>query len=160
MILSFVRALVSAFKAGRELALENVALRQQLAVLRRSVKRPRLSNVDREFWVLWRRIWIDWESVLRPILGGAFSIIMQTTWCRSTFSLCRPQPSEFCSSSSSFATTIAVSFISMSPNILLPSGRRSKWSMLFHGTRRLGTWYGIETRPTERTSILASTVSG
>ena len=67
----------------------------------------------------------------RPILGGAFSIIMQTTWCRSTFSLCRPQLSEFCSSSSSFATTVAVSFISMSPNILLPSGRRSKWSMAF-----------------------------
>ena len=42
MISSFVRALVSAFKARRELALENVALRQQLAVLRRSVKRPRL----------------------------------------------------------------------------------------------------------------------
>ena len=36
MISSFVRALVSAFKARRELALENVALRQQLAVLRRS----------------------------------------------------------------------------------------------------------------------------
>ena len=54
MISSFVRALVSAFKARRELALENVALRQQLAVLRRSVKRPRLSNVDREFWVLLR----------------------------------------------------------------------------------------------------------
>ena len=52
MISSFVRALVSAFKARRELALENVALRQQLAVLPRSVKRPRLSNVDREFWVL------------------------------------------------------------------------------------------------------------
>ena len=44
MISSFVRALVSAFKARRELALENVALRQQLAVLRRPVKRPRLSN--------------------------------------------------------------------------------------------------------------------
>ena len=50
MISSFVRALVSVFKARRELALENLALRQQLAVLRRSVKRPRLSNVDREFW--------------------------------------------------------------------------------------------------------------
>ena len=45
MISSFVRALVSAFKARRELALENVALRQQIAVLRRSVKQPRLSNV-------------------------------------------------------------------------------------------------------------------
>ena len=56
MISSFVRALVSAFKARRELALENVALRQQLAVLRRSVKRLRLSNVDREFWVLLRML--------------------------------------------------------------------------------------------------------
>ena len=64
MILSLVRTLISAFKARRELALENVALRQQLAVLRRSVKRPRLSNVDRVFWVLLRRIWTDWESVL------------------------------------------------------------------------------------------------
>ena len=64
MISSFVPALISAFKARRELALENVALRQQLAVLRRSVKRPRLSKVDRVFWVLLRRIWTDWESVL------------------------------------------------------------------------------------------------
>ena len=51
MISSFVRALIAAFKARRELALDNVALRQQLAVLRRSVKRPRLSNVDRRSWV-------------------------------------------------------------------------------------------------------------
>ncbi len=37
------------------LALENLALRQQLAVLRRSVKRPRLRPRDRIFWVppLW-----------------------------------------------------------------------------------------------------------
>ena len=64
MISSLVPALISAFKARRELALENVALRQQLAVLRCSVKRPRLSKVDRGFWVLLRRIWTDWESVL------------------------------------------------------------------------------------------------
>ena len=64
MISSLVPALISAFKARRKLALENVALRQQLAVLRRSVKRTRLSNVDCGFWVLLRRIWTDWESVL------------------------------------------------------------------------------------------------
>ena len=62
MISSLVPALISAFKARRELALENVALRQQLAVLRRSVKRPRLSKVDLVFWVLLRRIWTDWEA--------------------------------------------------------------------------------------------------
>ena len=66
MISSFVRALVSAFKARRELALENVALRQQLAVLPRSVKRPRLSNVDREFWVLLR--------VLPPLSVGEMTL--------------------------------------------------------------------------------------
>ena len=64
MISSLVPALISAFKARRKLALENVALRQQLAVLRRSVKRLRLSKVYRGFWVLLRRIWTDWESVL------------------------------------------------------------------------------------------------
>ena len=64
MISSLFPALISAFKACRELALENVALRQQLAVLRRSVKRPRLSKIDRGFWVLLHRIWADWESVL------------------------------------------------------------------------------------------------
>ena len=44
MISSFVRALVSAFKARRELALENVALRQQLAVLPRPV--PKLGPFE------------------------------------------------------------------------------------------------------------------
>ena len=40
MLLPVFRCLVSAFKTRRELTLENLALRQQLAVIRRSVKRP------------------------------------------------------------------------------------------------------------------------
>ena len=64
MIWSFLCSLISAFQTRRGLALENLALRQQLAVLHRSVKRPRLSDVDRGFWVLLRRIWTDWEGVL------------------------------------------------------------------------------------------------
>jgi hypothetical protein len=38
------------------LVLENLALRQQLAVLRRSIRRPRLRPCDRVFWV-WLSRW-------------------------------------------------------------------------------------------------------
>jgi putative transposase len=46
------------------LALENLALRQQLAILQVSVKRPRLRNRDRIFWVWLSRFWADWRSSL------------------------------------------------------------------------------------------------
>ena len=46
------------------LALENLALRQQLAVLERSGKRPKLRPRDRMFWVLLSAIWHDWRSAL------------------------------------------------------------------------------------------------
>jgi len=43
------------FKSRRQLALENLALRQQLAMLKLSVKRPRVSTADRLFWVLFAK---------------------------------------------------------------------------------------------------------
>ena len=52
-----------------DLAIENAALRQQLAVLKEKRRRPRLSNSDRIFWVTLRRYWARWESsliVVRP----------------------------------------------------------------------------------------------
>ena len=61
---AFMQQRVSTFKTRRSLALENLALRQQLAVLQRSVKRPRLSNLDRGLCVLLRRFWTDWAKVL------------------------------------------------------------------------------------------------
>ena len=33
-----------------QLALENLALRQQLAIVQRKTKRPKLSKADRAFW--------------------------------------------------------------------------------------------------------------
>ncbi|NOQ82704.1 MAG: hypothetical protein GQ551_01755 [Myxococcales bacterium] len=41
----------SSLKPQRELAIENLALRQQLAILRRKTKRPRLTKADRACWV-------------------------------------------------------------------------------------------------------------
>ena len=47
-----------------ELAVENLALRQQLAVYEVEKKRPRLRKRDRIFWVWLSRLWSNWRSVL------------------------------------------------------------------------------------------------
>ena len=58
-------ALTSMLKTSAQLRLENLALRQQLAVLRRSApKRLKLTPADRIFWVWLRRVWSDWKSAL------------------------------------------------------------------------------------------------
>jgi len=54
----------SSMKSQRELALENLALRQQLAVLKRTSKRPKLTQTDRAFWVALCRLWPDWQHAL------------------------------------------------------------------------------------------------
>ena len=41
----------------RATVLENLALRQQLAVLTRTVKRPQLRSTDRLFWILLAKGW-------------------------------------------------------------------------------------------------------
>jgi hypothetical protein len=46
------------------LAMENLALRQQLAVLERSVKRPALRSRDRIFWTWLSRLWNGWRAAL------------------------------------------------------------------------------------------------
>ncbi|MBU1471304.1 MAG: hypothetical protein KJ723_11520, partial [candidate division Zixibacteria bacterium] len=46
------------------LAMENLALRHQLNVLKRDVKRPRLKNRDRLLWVMLVRLWNDWRKPL------------------------------------------------------------------------------------------------
>ncbi|MEX2170788.1 MAG: integrase core domain-containing protein [Pirellulales bacterium] len=43
---------------------ENLALRQQLAVLKREQPRPRLRRRDRIFWVWLSWLWSDWRSAL------------------------------------------------------------------------------------------------
>ena len=46
------------------LAVENLALRQQLAVYKQSVKRPKLRPRDRLFWICLSRLWPNWRSAL------------------------------------------------------------------------------------------------
>jgi putative transposase len=48
----------------RAIVLENLALRQQLAVLTHTVTRPPLRATDRLFWILLAEVWRDWRSAL------------------------------------------------------------------------------------------------
>jgi transposase InsO family protein len=64
MILALFRSLLSALATRQTLFLENLALRQQLAVLQRDSKRPRLMQADRVFWVFLSRIWNGWARTL------------------------------------------------------------------------------------------------
>ena len=57
--------LSSMFRSRAVLELENVALRHQVGVLRRSArKRLRLTPADRLLWVWLSRTWRDWRSAL------------------------------------------------------------------------------------------------
>ena len=52
------------FRDRSSLIAENMALRQQLAVLQRKVGRPKLRSSDRIFWAWLSRLWNGWRSTL------------------------------------------------------------------------------------------------
>jgi putative transposase len=56
--------LVRVFRLRRSLLLENLALRQQLTVLKRKHPKPKLRVLDKLFWVLTRRCWSAWKQSL------------------------------------------------------------------------------------------------
>jgi putative transposase len=70
------------FKSRAALQLENLALRHQLGVLQRSVKRPRLTSPDRLLWAWLCEIWTDWRSAL--VIVKPHTVI---TWHRKGFRL-------------------------------------------------------------------------
>ncbi len=67
-------SLFSSMKKQRMLALENLALRQQVVMLKRSVKRARPSTMDRIFWIAFASFVGNWRESLIALhperLGG------------------------------------------------------------------------------------------
>jgi putative transposase len=62
---TLLATLSSICRSRAALQVENVALRHQIGVLRRSLrKRPKLTPVDRLLWVWLSRIWRDWRSAM------------------------------------------------------------------------------------------------
>jgi hypothetical protein len=64
----------------RQLALENLALRHQLAVYKRTVTRPRLRRTDRLLWVWLARVWAGWR---RPLVIVSPETVLR--WQRRRF---------------------------------------------------------------------------
>jgi len=65
-----VDALRSLVRSRIDLAIENAALRQQLAVLKQKRPRPQLQRFDRLFWVLLRHLWSGWAETLIIVKPG------------------------------------------------------------------------------------------
>jgi transposase InsO family protein len=64
-IIKTIYFLIRAFLVSRlSLAAENLALRQQVAIYKHSIKRLKLRPRDRAFWVLLSRLWSNWQSAL------------------------------------------------------------------------------------------------
>ena len=64
VIFTVLRSLVGAFQPRRQLVLENLALRHQLTVLKRSSGKPAFRRSGRLLWVLLRTLWSRWATAL------------------------------------------------------------------------------------------------
>ena len=67
-VLRFVRLLLSRHQA---VAIENAALRVQIAAFQRKRKRPLVTTLDRLFWISLRSVWSDWRHPLRSVQADA-----------------------------------------------------------------------------------------
>ncbi len=68
MLCAFLRMI---FGSRAALAAENLALRQQLIVLQRSVQHPQIRKSDRVFFVWLSRLWSQWRSALLISRSGS-----------------------------------------------------------------------------------------
>ena len=64
LITAFLVAIRAFFRSRVDTSLEVLALRQQVAVLKRKRPRPSLNHFDRFFWTTLRQIWPRWSDVL------------------------------------------------------------------------------------------------
>jgi putative transposase len=64
LLLHLLRLLPFLLGGHRQLALENLALRHQLSVYKRTMMRPKLRTTDRLFWIGLARVWAGWRQSL------------------------------------------------------------------------------------------------
>jgi hypothetical protein len=63
-LMVLLRSIGMICRGHEAVALENLALRQQIAALTRTVKRPQLRTRDRLFWIVLAKGWREWRTAL------------------------------------------------------------------------------------------------
>src|SRR6516165_3583033 len=66
---SFAPAFLCLFRSRQHIVMENLVLRQQLAVPKRRHPRPKLNSSERLLWLVIRRCWSGWKHALLPLPG-------------------------------------------------------------------------------------------
>ena len=80
-LISFaVRAIRALCRSRDHLVIENLALRQQVAALKKKRPQPLLDEADRAFWVALRTAWPRWASHLVILQGNTVA-----KWNRDRF---------------------------------------------------------------------------
>jgi putative transposase len=82
VVTAFFAFLGASFRSRAALQLEILALRHQIGILQRSVKRPKLTSADRCLWVWLSSLWDGWESRL-----SIFQAATVIGWHRKGFGL-------------------------------------------------------------------------
>src|SRR5688500_4789669 len=68
---AFFAALAASLRSRAALQLDILALRHQIGVLQRSVKRPKFKSADRLLWAWLCSVWQDWRSGVRIMKASA-----------------------------------------------------------------------------------------
>ena len=63
----FLQTAVSAIRSRRDLAFENLLLRQQLVVMKQTHSQLSIFPADRQFWVFTSRLWPNWRGALHIV---------------------------------------------------------------------------------------------
>src|SRR5471030_934321 len=90
----FLGLLPRSLRYRKNLLLENLALRQQLAVLKAKHPGPKVQIADRAFWVVLRRFWPDWKRALMLVSArdghwmaqGRIQTLLESTFTEATSS--------------------------------------------------------------------------
>ncbi len=86
-LLAVLQTVGALFKSHHQLALEKLALRQQIAMLKPSVRRPRVWAIDRLFWILFSTYVDGWRTMLHALHPDT---VMR--WHRKGLCAYHPQP--------------------------------------------------------------------